>query len=184
MILLDGGQEAHVEHAVGFIQHQDARPAPVSPAALRKSSARRPGVAIITCAPRRMACNWVCSFMPPTTTAARMPVPSAILRKPSLIWMASSRVGVRIRALMPGAAGCCGQPLEQRKQKGQRLARAGLRRYDQVAGRRARAEWLAACTGVGWTNPWRVRLFCKTGESESSEKVFICFLKTEIRSAN
>ena len=59
MMRLMVGQEAHVEHAVGFIQHQDADVAQVDQLRLRKSYSR-PGVAISTCAPLRMDCS--CGF--------------------------------------------------------------------------------------------------------------------------
>jgi hypothetical protein len=48
-----------------------------------------------------MAFNCGPSPNPPTTTAARMPLPVAILPKASAICMASSRVGLRIMARTP-----------------------------------------------------------------------------------
>ena len=61
-----------------------------------------------------------------------MPVPAASSEKASLIWIASSRVGVRISALTPGHVVLGSQLLEQRQEKRQRLARAGLRRDHEV----------------------------------------------------
>ena len=100
----DGRQETHVEHAVGLVQNQHANMAELDESRLRKSHSL-PGVAMITCAPLRMDCNCVRSLRPPMTTAARIEVPAAILAKVSWLWMASSRVGLKMMARTPPCDG-------------------------------------------------------------------------------
>ena len=105
---------------------------------LRKSYSR-PGVAISTCAPLRMDCNCDRSLRPPTTTAARTPVPAAILAKVSSIWMASSRVGLRMTARTPDVRLLRDQ-VDDGQDKRERLAGAGLRGGDHVASGQRRLD--------------------------------------------
>ena len=51
-MLLDVGDEAHVQHAVGFVDHQDLDLASSISWPRSKWSSRRPGVAISTSTPR------------------------------------------------------------------------------------------------------------------------------------
>ena len=125
-----------------------------------------------TCAPLRMACNCGFSPRPPTTTAARMPLPAAILPKASAIWMASSRVGLRIMARIPAR---CGSVLSNWI-SGRTNARVFPVPVCAVAtrSRPASAGSIArACTGVGSVKPCFLRLLFKRAERESSEKLFI-----------
>jgi len=69
-------------NAVRFVQHQNRTPVRLTSSRVRKSYSL-PGVAMTTCAPLRMACNCGFSPRPPDHTAARMPLPAAILPKAS-----------------------------------------------------------------------------------------------------
>ncbi len=147
-----------------------------TPARLTSSRVRKsyslPGVAMTTCAPLRMACNCGPSPSPPTTTAARIPLPAAIWPKASAIWMASSRVGLRIMARIPARCGS----LPNNWISGRTNARVFPVPVCAVAtrSRPASAGSIArACTGVGSVKPCFLRLLIKRAERESSEKLFI-----------
>ena len=138
---------------------------------LRKSYSL-PGVASSTCAPLRMDCNWGRSPTPPTTTVVRMPVPAAILANTSSIWIASSRVGVRITLRMPGGRGCFSSMWIRGRTNASVLpvpvCAVTTRSFPASAGSMA---W--ACTGVGSVKPCFARLLFRRAERGSSEKVFI-----------
>ena len=68
-------------------------------------------------------------------TAECRPLPAAILAKASLIWMASSRVGLSTRA--HAALPVC-QPLDEGQHEGERLAGARLGGGDDVAAGKSR----------------------------------------------
>src|SRR6185437_6682836 len=134
------------------------------------------GVATTICDPRRMFCNWEDSFIPPTTTEERTGRLAASFTAASWTWSASSRVGVRIRAETPVGR----SPRERSSKIGRRNARVLPVPVCAVAttSRPSRAGGIAcACTGVGWTNPLRVKLLCSVALRVSSENLFIqcCF---------
>ena len=132
-------------------------------------SHKRPGVAISTCAPLRTAVNWVFSLRPPTITAERRPLPGAILLKTSLIWMASSRVGLSTRAHAP--FWCA-----SRSMRGSTKASVLPVPVWAVAttSRPANAGSIAwACTGVISVKPFFEILLLRGAERESSENFVI-----------
>src|SRR5579864_2959349 len=119
-----------------------------------------------------MDCNWGPSPSPPTMTAARIPVPVAILAKVSSIWIASSRVGLRMRARTPECGGC----FAIRWMMGRTNASVLPVPVCAVAttSRPASAGPMAkAWTGVGSVKPCLTRLLFNGAESENSQKLFI-----------
>ena len=84
-------------------------------------------MAITICDPLRMACNWVDSLMPPTTTEERTGRLAASLMAASLTCSASSRVGVRIRAQTPVGRSAAGKKFVNRQEKGKSFAGSCLR---------------------------------------------------------
>src|SRR5271165_3068970 len=100
-----------------------------------------------------------------------MPVPAASLVKVSLIWMASSLVGLRITALTPPAGF-----LARIWSIGTTNARVLPVPVCAVAtmSRPSRAGGMdCACTGVGVTKPCLPKLLRRTELNDNSEKVFI-----------
>ena len=77
----DGGQEAHIQHAVGFVQDQHADAAQVDELAAEKIVEPAGGGDQHLRALADGLQAAAASLMPPTTTAARIPVPAAILAK-------------------------------------------------------------------------------------------------------
>src|SRR5579859_3428478 len=116
--------------------------------------------------------------MPPTTTAARMPVPAAIKANASPIWSASSRVGLRTTALTPVPG------LFFKSDSSMGRTKASVLPVPVCAV--ATTSWPAsaggiACdwTGVGSTKLCLRRLLFKIGERESSVNVFIQIWREE-----
>ncbi len=60
-------------------------------------SSRRPGVATTMSTPRRSCCTWPCWLTPPKIVMTLRPATVASGSMTSRIWLASSRVGARIR---------------------------------------------------------------------------------------
>jgi hypothetical protein len=112
---LDVADEAHVEHAVGFVEHQDLD-ADRSRVFCWTWSSRRPGVAT-RMSTRLRRVGSICGLMltPPNITIEVSGV-GAVVRTLSSTWAASSRVGVRISArtgARPLAA--CGAGVAERR---------------------------------------------------------------------
>ena len=106
--------------------------------ALEKSH-RRPGVAMMTCAPLRMACNWAHSLSAADDDGGAETGAGGDHGEGSLIWIASSRVGLRMRAQTPVGWLFATSDSKQRQHESKRLAGAGLRRGDHIAaGQRGR----------------------------------------------
>ena len=94
------------------------------------------------------AFSWTRSFMPPTATAARMPVPRAILPNASVICRASSRVGVRIDAADARLRAWLSSNWMSRQYKRKGLSGSGLGGGDQVASGQCRLD------GLGLNRGW------------------------------
>ena len=86
--------------------------------------------------------------MPPTATAAWMPVPRAIFPIASVICRASSRVGLRMTQRMPRLRSLVEQQLNGRQYKREGLSGSGLGGGDEVAAGQCRLNGLA-WMGVG-----------------------------------
>src|ERR1700735_3411844 len=119
-----------------------------------------------------MHCNCVRSLRPPTTTAVRTGVPTAILTKVSLIWIASSRVGLNMRARTPERDVSFSMELM--------IGRTNASVFPvpvwavATTSRPASAgsiDW--ACTAVGSVKPFLNRLLFTRAERVNSEKLFI-----------
>ena len=95
----DVGEEAHVEHAVGLVEHEDLEACRASRTGSGSDRAGGPGVATMTSTPLRKACSCGPMPTPPKTAAPVIGVwTGAHLARCSSICAASSRVGVRISA--------------------------------------------------------------------------------------
>src|ERR1700733_1807383 len=126
-----------------------------------------------------MHCNCVRSLSPPTTTAVRTDVPIAILTKVSLIWIASSRVGLSMRArtperdvsfsieLMIGRTNASVLPVP--------VCAVATTSRPASAGS---IDW--AWTAVGSVKPFLNRLLFTRAEIENSEKLFIVYVRRRI----
>jgi hypothetical protein len=144
----DVADEAHVEHAVGLVEHEDLDRGRGDGALRPMWSSRRPGVATRTSTPPASARTW----RPIGDAAeddgdAQPQVAGRRLRKLSAIWLASSRVGREHQGA--AAAGWRrrragrGEALQDRQREGGGLAGAGLR--DAHARRGP-----ASTSGIAW----------------------------------
>ena len=113
-------------------------------------SQSRPGVAMITSAPCRSACNWVDSLRPPTTTAERNFVPAATWINASLIWIASSRVGLSTTARTP--VPFSPERFQHRKHESECLARTRRRGCHDIAARQS-GRYRLRLHGAGLRKP-------------------------------
>ena len=95
---LDCREEAHVEHTVGFIEHNDSDGFERNQFAVQKIAKTSGGRNDDLGAAAEGLQLFRFAHAPPTTTAERMPLPAPMREKASSIWMASSRVGLRISA--------------------------------------------------------------------------------------
>ena len=108
---LDGGQEAHVEHAVGFIQHQDVHVAESDEIAAQKIVETAGGGdqhlgAFANGLQLRVFADAA------DDDGGADGSPAAILTKVSWICIASSRVGLRMTARTPARAGSLREEVE------------------------------------------------------------------------
>ena len=141
---LDVRDEAHVEHAVGFVDDEDLDPVSIS-LPRSKWSSRRPGVAISTSTPRS-------SFFPGRRKIRRRSAaPSSLLSLP--YFRSCPRPGRRVRGSAQGSANAAcapwhgrGQNLDHRQGEGRRFAGAGLRDADNVA---PLSTWGMPCAWMG-----------------------------------
>ena len=90
-------------------------------------------MAINTWAPLRIACNCVRSFMPPTTTAARMPVARGHLGEGLVDLQREFAGGAQDDGADTGMRGFAGEQVDDGQDKRKRFAGPGLGRGDQVA---------------------------------------------------
>jgi hypothetical protein len=129
--------EAHVQHVVGFVQHQIGAFLQRDIAALQIRSIRRPGVATSTSAPLDQACACLLTEAPPTTITTLTAVPLVKTSKVVLDLggdqLARRRQDQRADVLRPGRVADVQQAVQQRQAEGRGLAGAGLRKTHQVA---------------------------------------------------
>ena len=116
-----------------------------------------------------------------------MPVPAAILANVSWICMASSRVGLKTMARMPGNAVLLGLRSRCDWRMGSTNASVlpvpvcavATKSRPSSAGSMA-SSWM----GVGWTKPCLDRLLFRRADKGKSEKLFMCNLRREKRQAD
>ncbi len=156
MMRLDVGDEAHVQHAVGLVQHQDLRPCRGSRPSGPRGRAGGPGVATRISTPLRELLDLRVDVHAAVDheRAQRHVLAVGAARFPAT-WIASSRVGREDRGSAPGAGAgekllvAHGrQALQDRAARSRRSCRCRSGRRRAGRGRRGRPGWPAS--GWGW----------------------------------
>ena len=132
--------EAHVEHPVGLVEHEDGSRRSSRRTRWRIRSSRRPGVAMRTSGASRRAASWGRWLTPPKMTVCRTPKVAAVGLDP-LVDLGGELAG-RGQDEHPHAVGAArpgGEPLQQRQDERGGLPGACLRaRQDVTPGEHVR----------------------------------------------